>query len=185
MTHRNGDEQQRRKRLKAILLVGALSIPVVCALAFVASLYRFSHTQRNSLPAETRRILDSGERFVLLSLDPTDPVLRRESKLPPGETFHEYEVLGKSEIRDPQERAELLRALYKGIADSDGSVASCFKPRHGISATLGGETVDLVICFECSSILIFSKDRASKPTTHSALPTFNRALEKAGLPIAK
>jgi hypothetical protein len=128
---------------------------------------RFERPQ-NVLAVETKRILDTGERFVLLSLDPTRPVFRgepatwalpvnREPPPPPPpdptkEYFHEYVVLGKTEIRDQKQRAELLRALYKGIADWDGRAAACFIPRHGISATLAGETVDLVICFECSGM---------------------------------
>jgi hypothetical protein len=129
--------------------------------------------------------MDAAERLTLFSLDPREPALRRESDPPPKETFHDYAVLGKTEIADKKERAELLRALYKGIADSDGSVASCFNPRHGINATLAGETVDLLICFECSSIRTFAKDGGYVRTTSSPQPTFNRALQKAGLPVAK
>jgi hypothetical protein len=147
----------------------------------------FDRTQ-NTLPALTRNVLDSGEQFVLLSLDPTPLALRRqfgrESDPPPKETFHDYAVLGKAAIHDQKERAELLRALYKGVADSHGLVASCFNPRHGISATLAGETVDLVICFECLSIQTYAKDGKGVLTTASPQPTFNRALGRAGLPLA-
>jgi len=144
----------------------------------------FDRTQ-NVLPDETRKVLDTGERFVLFSLNPTHPALRRESDPSPNETFHDYAVLGKTEIHDQKERAELLRALYNGIANSDGMVASCFNPRHGISATLAGETVDLVICFECLSIETHAKNGKGVLTTRSPQPTFNRALERAHLPIAK
>lgn len=141
--------------------------------------------KQNQLSPETRRVLDSAERFVLLSLDPTHPGLRSESAAPPTETFHDYGVLGRTEIRSAEERTELLRALYKGIADSDGMVAACFNPRHGISASLGDETVDLVICFECLSIQTHHKQAGDVHTTQSPQPTFNRALERAHLPIAK
>ena len=50
---------------------------------------------------------------------------------------------------------QLLDALYKGIADSDGNGAKCFDPRHGIRASVDGKTVDLVICFECSWVYVF------------------------------
>jgi len=144
----------------------------------------FDRTQ-NVLPSETKKVLDTGERFVLLSLDPTHLVFRDQSAPPPKETFHNYAVLGKTEIRDAVARTELLRALYKGIRDSDGLVAACFNPRHGISATLGDETVDLVICFECLSIQTHAKGGKSVLTTHSPVQSFNRALKRAGLPIAK
>lgn len=144
----------------------------------------FDLTQ-NSLPPETRSVLDTGQTFILLSLDPTDPLMRSKSAPPPKETFHGYAVLGKTEIREEKQRADLLRALYKGIADSDGSVMACFKPRHGISVTFGDETVDLVICYECRWIETHAKAGRSILTTRSPEKTFNRALETAGLPVAK
>src|SRR5438105_645960 len=112
---------------------------VVVAIAGIAAAWMLFHRPpsadgfdrtQNTLPAQMRKVLDSGERFVLLSLDPTHPALRRKSDPPPKETFHDYAVLGKTEIHDQKERGELLRALYKGVADSDGLVANCFNPRH-------------------------------------------------------
>lgn len=155
---------------------------------------KFVPTQ-NAIPAEIKKTLETGERFVLLSLDPADPALRPESDPPPKETFHDYAVLGKAEIRDQQERTNLLRALYKAVADSDGSVAACFNPRHGVSATSGGDTVELLICFECSSIETFT-GHAEGPLTrsvnvatahppHSPEPIFNQALRRAGIPVSK
>src|SRR5437867_960352 len=97
-------------------------IPVLVAVvAGVAWLLSGRHSSRdgfdrtqNVLPSETKKVLDTGERFVLLSLDPMHPALRHESAPPPKETFHDYAILGKTEIRDAGARAELLRALYKG-----------------------------------------------------------------------
>lgn len=142
--------------------------------------------KQNQFSQETRKVLDRGEHFVLLSLDPTDSGLRSESAPTPKEMFHDYGVLGRTEISSTEERTALLHALYKGIADSDGNVASCFNPRHGIRATLGDETVDLVICFECLSIQTHHKQSGGYMlTTSSPQPTFNRVLKRAHLPIAK
>ena len=157
---------------------------IIIVVVAIASVGAGCRTQ-NSFPAETRKVLDSGDRFVLLSIDPTHPALRGESDSQPKETFHGYSVLGKTEIRDQKERAALLGALYKGIADSGGFVGLCFNPRHGISATLGDETVDLLICFECLSIQVYAKEQKTILTTASPQSTFNRALERASLPIAK
>jgi len=156
---------------------------------------------QNVLSADTRRVLDKGDKFILLSLDPIyagekkaswalgtnrvpspDPAKTSD---PPKMMFHDYVILGSVEIRDQRERSELLRALYKGISDSDGRVAACFNPRHGLSASLAGETVDLVICFECLSVATYAKNGKGVLTTRSPLPTFNRALQREGLPIAK
>lgn len=185
-----GDTLERitAMRTKAISLI----VAVVCSVGagwFVLRPDRSAdpdHVRqtRNDLPAEIRSVLDAGEPFILLSLDPMDPTLRSESDPPPAETFHRFAVLGKKSITNPSERAELLRALDEGIAAADGVPAAClFSPRHGISATLKDETVDLVICFECLTIEVYARDKRTIWTTRSPLPTFHRALERARLPI--
>lgn len=147
--------------------------------------------KQNGLSADTRKVLETGDRFILLSLEPTHPGLRSESAPPPKETFHDYAVLGKTEILNPKDRTELLGALYQGIAESRGLIAACFNPRHGISAKLGDESVDLVICFECLSIQTYVGssngvlNRAANVfTANSPQPTFDRALKTARLPIS-
>ena len=140
---------------------------------------------KNALPGKTMKVLDEGERFVLLAIDPF-PRSASDSSLPRAkEVFHDFGILGKAEIRDVAQRKALLKALYQGIADSDGQVAACFNPRHGISASLGEETVDLLICFECLSIRTYAKHGKSVLTSDSSQQAFNLALEKAGLPLAK
>ncbi len=138
----------------------------------------------NELSAEIKAVLDTGERFVLLTLDPTNPAGRDASNPLPDDAFHDYRVLGRTEISDRKERAELLQALYQGVQESDGSVALCFSPRHGISATLAGETVDLVICFECLSMEVHSKTKGGVLTTDYPRSTFNRVARRAGLTVA-
>lgn len=162
--------------------------------------------RRNTLSAETKKILDTGQRFFLLSLDPmrvelrkklaeevqNDPGLlrsygRRLRPVPPPElVFHGYEVLGKTEIRDQRLRTELLRLLYQSTADADvGVVAACFAPRHGIRATLGDETIDLLICFECVRMIAYGNGSEEVQITSTPAPAFNRVLKRARIPIAK
>src|SRR5947208_3523219 len=64
----------------------------------------------------SRQILDTSEQFVLLSLEPLYP---NQPSTETPEKFHDYPVLGKLEIKDPKQKGDLLRTLYKGIADSD------------------------------------------------------------------
>ena len=62
----------------------------------------------------------------------------------------------------------------------------CFNPRHGIRATHDGKTVELVICFECSSFDIYSGSEGSVEKTKHLLvgkspeATFNKVLKDAG-----
>lgn len=133
------------------------------------------------LSPASRQILDTSEQFVLLSLEPVYP---NQPSTETSEKFHNYPILGGTEIKDPKQKTELLDALYKGIAESDDAIAACFNPRHGIRAVSGTNWIELVICFECSYMQEYgsgSGDGAS--TTKSPTETFNRALRQAGLPI--
>ena len=130
--------------------------------------------EQNALPPAVTNILEKSERFILLSLDPNIVVEERGAKPAKGpfqkELFHQYRVRRKVEMRTQQERDELLRAFYKGIAASDGLVAACFNPRHGVRAVLGDESVDLVNCFECFSIQVHGKSETEVLTIGSAAP---------------
>ena len=140
-----------------------------------------------SLPPQMTKVLNEADRFILLSLFPNQP---RDSTPPPSmpwnESFHDYPILGKTELRDKPQRSALLRDLYKSVSDSDGSLAMCFIPRHGIHATLGDENVDLVICFECEQVYAYTASRTDVfAITQSARPTFDRLVKDAGLRSVK
>jgi hypothetical protein len=134
------------------------------------------HSEKNALSPEVQKILSSGQKFYLLSLDP-DGDLRDED---PGK-FHGYRILRKIEIREPEQRTQLLKALSDGIADSNGLAAGCFDPRNGISATLDGQTADLLICFECLQIWPYSNNARQAQILTSRLPRsiFNRLVQQA------
>lgn len=138
----------------------------------------------NVIPAEVKQVLENADRFVLLSLSPTPIFFAEASGFPPESIFHHQRILGQTEINTPAFRAELLEALYEGIADSDGQTKDCFIPRHGIRATAGDRTVDLVLCFECLSVHIYNPDVRYARTTRSAQKMFDEALKRANLPLA-
>jgi hypothetical protein len=133
----------------------------------------------NDLPKGVRAVLDNADRFEVLSLDPT----RQKEK--PKDDFHGWKVLGRTEVKDAETRKKVVAALYKGIADSDGKVAGCFNPRHGIRATHDGQTVELVICYECLSMQAYlGTERSSALTTPSPEKTFDQVLRDAKVPLA-
>src|SRR5262249_6529154 len=110
---------------------------------------------RDRLPAQVAAVLDKAEKVELLSLVPEE---REEER---KRDFHGYPVLGKTTLKK-EDRQKVLNALKKGIADSDGRVATCFNPRHGIRASHGGKTVELLICFECLQVDVYA---GGKPTS--------------------
>jgi hypothetical protein len=141
--------------------------------------FRGRPRSQNLLAAESKNVLENAEVLELLSLDPV-PL-----KEHPEEGFHGYAILGAVKLNDSVKRKALLRALYAGITNSDGSVAACFNPRHGLRAKLGSEVVELVICFECHQIETHATNGRSVLTDASAQPVFDKALTDAGVPLPK
>jgi hypothetical protein len=157
----------------------ANSVSVGLALAALALGGAGCRAAGNDLPKEVRAVLDKADRFEVVSLDPT----RQKEK--PKDDFHGWKVLGSTEVKDAEARKKVVAALYEGIADSDGKVAACFNPRHGIRATHDGKTVELVICFECLSMQGFlGKERSGALTTRSPEKTFDQVLRDAKVPLA-
>lgn len=143
--------------------------------------------QDKALSDATRAVIERGEKFVLLSIDPARYPLQPAA--PNTEYFHKYKVLGQTEIKDPKRRSELLQALFRGVEEyekAEWAAPECFIPRHGIKAMAGTNWVDLVICFECKLILEDSnKGHASTMVSAEPRDLFNRTLQEAGVPLAK
>jgi len=133
-----------------------------------------------SIPAAELKILRNAESFELFSLNPD---LRSK---PEDGGFHGWKVLGSTKL-DAATRAKVRAALEQGVSESDGTVAGCFIPRHGIRATSGGQTVELVICFECMSASTYLNGTQGKGflLTRSPQPTFNEVLQQAKVPLPK
>jgi hypothetical protein len=132
----------------------------------------------DALPADTRKLLDKAEVIELLSLDPA------EGKEKEG--FHGYKVLGSVKLEKKADREKLLKAFYKGIDDSDGTVAACFIPRHGLRAKVDGKLIEIVICFQCLSMRVYVEGKPSSAlTTGSPAAVFNEILKEHKVALPK
>lgn len=103
--------------------------------------------------------------------------------------FHGYEVLGDAALTDPGLATQLAQLISRGLAESDGSAALCFNPRHGVRVVREGRTLDLVICYECKQIYVYDA-RVTNPngydewlTAQSVEPEVTRIFEGLGLKI--
>jgi hypothetical protein len=153
----------------------ALSLGVV-AILFVVTLAAIGNIgERSSIPKVANEALEKGTDFELFSLNPAHLTEKPENH------FHGWEVLGSTKIDDAKTRGQIVAALRKGVAESDGMVAACFNPRHGIRVQHGGKTIDLVICFECLSAAVYVDGERSDGflTTSSPQATFDRVLKAA------
>ena len=136
----------------------------------------------NKLSADVQTILEKAEQFELLSLDPAVEGVKGK------EGFHGWKILGKTMVKDAAVRKEIVTALDKGIAESDGNGAKCFDPRHGIRAQRDGKTVELVICFECMQVQGYL-DKSEKSDVHFLVTktpqdAFDKVLKAAGVKLA-
>jgi hypothetical protein len=135
----------------------------------------------NEIPKEARAAFDKAEEFELYSLDPARDIGGAKAA-----TLHGWKVLGKVTIKGADAK-KVRQAVEKGVKDSDGSVAACFNPRHGIRVTDGKTTYDLVICYECLSASVFvGDDRVSSfLTARGPEGTLNNVLKDAKVPLPK
>ena len=132
---------------------------------------------------EVRAVLENGEEFVLLSVNPS-PLEDNDAR----ERFHGHRLLGKLEIKDPELRRKLLTALNAAVekGSRENAIANCFNPRHGIKAISGTNEVNLLICFECRQIHIFrGKEDILTLVTDDPSKLFDRTLHEAGVPLAQ
>ena len=133
----------------------------------------------NIIPDELKTLLEKADKFELISLSP------EYLKEKPVDGFHGWKVLGRTTVKDADARKTLLAAFEKGVAENKGEVARCFDPRHGIRATHGDKTVDLVICFECYQVKVFAGDdlKTDFLVTRSPQPAFDKVLTDAKVPL--
>tara|TARA_R110002126_G_scaffold12416_14_gene54039 strand:+ start:1776 stop:2276 length:501 start_codon:yes stop_codon:yes gene_type:complete len=126
---------------------------------------------------------EAPDRVTIYALNPMH--VGSESGGDDVEAFHNYPVLGSVELTNANERAELIRLLYRTIHEDNGMRASCFNPRHGIRAQRGDQVADWVICFECLSMHVKDgKDaHVNLGTNPSIEPRFTQIYEAAGLKI--
>ncbi len=108
------------------------------------------------------------------------------SATPGGNSFRGYPVLGKIEFNKSADADSIVNAVNESMRKSDGTVAMCFIPRHGLRVVRGGVTTDYVICFQCLHLQIHSEGSEIKsvPLTKDAQELLNRHLGQKGIPIA-
>ena len=131
------------------------------------------------VPAEVVTAFDGSETFVLYSLEPT------ASGDGTAKGVDHWTVLGQVDPVAETDRAKIVKALWKGIAESDGTMAKCFDPRHAIRVTHRGRTVDCVICFACLQAEFTEGGRSTVVAiTATPQPIFDAVLSASGVPLA-
>jgi hypothetical protein len=128
-----------------LCLLSVVSLTALCPVPIDAAGFE------KSLPKDVDEALRLGNDFTLMGVDP-DAL----ETVPP--TSERWRVLKRVSINDPKLRTEAVDALKKAIEES-GTAKHCFLPRHAITTTHNGKEYTLVICFQCSQILVFVDGR--------------------------
>jgi hypothetical protein len=100
-----------------------------------------------------------------------------------GPTFHGYPVLGRVEV-DDSAIAGVVERLRKGLYGRS-SPKRCWIPHHGVRASAGRQSVDLVLCFMCEVMQHFTGPRSKNfvwgQVGKAPKALLNRVLRKAGV----
>jgi hypothetical protein len=172
---------------RALILASAL-LASVATLTLAVIVYLGSGKRGGGIPSWALTVMQSADHYELFSLDPEPPELKRErTDDVDSEKFHGWIVMGRTVIDSEATRKILNEALDTGAKETGLGAAACFNPRHGIRMNRGHETVDFVICFQCSHVEIYQRDEKLRGffVTSSPQPAFDGVLREAGVPLAK
>ena len=109
------------------------------------------------LPKDVSAAIAISDSFVLYSLDPNGGAQPHLTG-----TFRGWRVLGQTHITDAATRKRISRTIIDSVAHADGTGARCFIPHHGLRFTSDKKTYDLVICFMCNYLNIYTTRRADR-----------------------
>jgi hypothetical protein len=184
-----------RKWFIGIVLAGVLGFFINCAISWYQKIHLRQPTPaqiHNAFPGNTRTIFEHSDKFVLFSLAGMEASLQSPFALasfipvsdqnPP--MFHNYRILGQTEIKDKNIQ-DRIRAIYDdGISDTHFSSA-CFSPKHGIRAIKDGQKLDIVICFHCSLVRMYLNDKQAADYHFGSIhqPDFDTILTAAHVPL--
>lgn len=170
----NDHHPYRPSSYQLVLLALVALVPAACT----SRVEREVHDQ-------AREILEHPEAMTIYALHPN----RHSDEGKPtsaADSFHDYRILDRAEVTAADERSLLTSLVYRGINASDGTVAACFDPRHGIRAVKDSHSVDLVICYECLQIYMYGTlavERQALYTTSHVEPDVSRLFQRHGLDI--
>lgn len=170
------------RKIISVICVAILIIGIVVAARVHHRPYHFRTPTDAQLaqafPGQSRQILEHSQQFIFYSLDPAFVPQEKE-------TFCGWGVIGKTVITDPKTKHLLIGSLYDSIARG-GIMMVCFNPRHAIHAVRNGKSVDIIPCYHCGQVEVYSAGKeGTAALPHEAPPAFDQVLEQAGVPLGE
>lgn len=142
------------------------------AVALVATATAQDKGIENKLPDAVTKALEKADGVDLYALTGD----RADRDKDGDKNWRGWKSLGSTKLTKAADKKALSTAVAKGVAEGDGG-ARCFVPRHGVSVTHAGTTYDLVICFECSWVYLYT-DKGDKPQVFMTTGAPQKALDK-------
>jgi hypothetical protein len=165
---------------RRILLLFLLALVAAVFVANVVYTQRKYH-HATHLPPAAMEALEGAEQMTLFSIDPG-----RFPTTPPGTVrFHANIILGETVISNATQRRQISHELQRAVSASDGDIAMCFEPRHGLRVARAGKTYDFLICYQCKRVDTFVGEESIESTGLAGNPQFfNAILRAANIPLA-
>ena len=147
----------------------------------------FPSCTSHAVPDEALPHVEALARCEAMELFSIDPDSGYDGPVEGADRLRGCRVLGRAKVEAAADRAEVARLVAEGIAESDGSLAHCFLPRHGLRVEVGGVTHELVVCYECLTVRAWAPEAAefvTIPTSNGIEPALTALFERHGLKIA-
>ena len=144
-------------------------------------------------PGDAQHILEASQQTILFSLNPVDNSEGYDTPLGASlpKQFHGHDIMGQTVVVDTKTKAELLASFYDAMVSPPVNGLKqigmgCFMPRHGLRATLDGQTVELLLCFSCHKFQLFRGAQQIRENfiTDMPRPTFDRILTQPKIPFS-
>ena len=149
-----------------------LALPVIC------------QQPQTALPAAIVSLIQEAESIELFALDAytrdNDPEHFDKHAISASK-FHGQSIYGSHVFSDLASIARIKKAIFDST-QADIHPAACFWPRHGLRFLSGPKRLDLVICFQCHQMEIYTSTGDEAATVMSAgESTLNSLLAQQGI----
>ena len=150
---------------------------ILCITGFAGELNIKKPKKIHGDAQELYEMIKDHDQVIFYTLEPG-------MKIKGKKVFHGYSILGNKELKKFEHKKTILDYLNKSIEKSQGDVAACFEPRHGLRIVKGKKILDLVICFECASAKV-SSSKKSYILIDGKRDTFDKVAKALKMEITK
>ena len=172
-----------RWRFRLIVATGSLLVlGGILAFVFAERHLRLTieETERpsKSVPSMIEKILIDPVSVEVFSLDFKNSA--------GGEFLYGHHVLGKTLVKDSRNSTRIA-GFFKQAIERGSYTWACFEPRHALRVIRNGETLDVILCFECRNFhwYVNGESQGELPIHPGLEVTLDYVLRRAGVPIEK